>query len=198
MEAVVVAPRVSGCLLADTHTGARRRRRERKRRLRARRRRRRQRRRRRWARRRGAGRRRAWRGRWHRRWVLQRASIHRCAHANGAQALHLAGCSALVGLAVVAEPSVVAAPPALDATTDQGRAGLGEAGRDGDGAGAEVDGAQARHLTRRVALAVRAVVAEPPAAAVAPALDAAAVEDRAGVAVAGRLRVGIVAARGHT
>ena len=51
---------------------------------------------------------------------------------------------------------------------------------------ADADGVQARYLAYRVALAVCAVVAELPRAAQAPALDAAAVESSAGVAVAGR------------
>ena len=60
------------------------------------------------------------------------------------------------------------------------------AGRDSDGAGAKVDRAQPCHLARLIALVVHAVIAELPVGAVAPALDAAAVEDRAGVPVAGR------------
>jgi hypothetical protein len=98
---------------------------------------------------------------------------------------------------VVAELPVVAPPPTLDAAAGEDRAGVPVAGRDGDDAGAEVDGAQAGHLARRVALAVRAVVAELPRVAQPPALDAAAGEDRAGVQAAGRMRVGAVAARRH-
>ena len=58
------------------------------------------------------------------------------------------------------------------------------AGRDGDGARVEVNGAKARHLAGRVALVVSAVVAKLSLAAATPALDAAAVEDRAGVGTA--------------
>ena len=86
--------------------------------------------------------------------------------------------------AVVAEPPGAAVAPALDAAIVEDRAGVPPAGRDGDGAGAEVDGAQTGHLALIVAYVVLAVVAEPPAGAGAPALDAAA-EDRAGVPPAG-------------
>ena len=72
---------------------------------------------------------------------------------------------ALLVRAVVAEPPRPAVAPALDAATNEDRAGVLIAGRDGDGVGAEVDGAQAGHLARGVALVVRAVVAEPPSRA---------------------------------
>ena len=50
---------------------------------------------------------------------------------------------------------MVATPPALDAATGEDRAGVFAADRDGDGAGVEVDDAQARHLACGVALVVR-------------------------------------------
>ena len=40
----------------------------------------------------------------------------------------------------------MAGAPALDAAAVEDRAGVVDARRDGDGAGAEADGAQARHL----------------------------------------------------
>ena len=119
------------------------------------------------------------------------------AEVDGAEAGHLTCGVAPVVRAVVAEPPPGAAPPALDAAAVEDRAGVSPACRDSDGAGVEADGAQAGHLARGVALVVRAVVAEPPLVAAPPALDAAAVEDRAGVVVAGQLRVGAVAARRH-
>ena len=56
----------------------------------------------------------------------------------------------------------MAGAPALDAAAVEDRAGVVDARRDGDGAGAEADGAQSGHLARRVALVVHAVVAELP------------------------------------
>eukprot|EP00964_Phaeocystis_antarctica_P148059 scaffold114803_cov69-Phaeocystis_antarctica.AAC.1 len=117
---------------------------------------------------------------------LQKASLHRCADGDRAQSRHIARRVALVVLAVVAEPPGVAVAPALDAATDEDRACVVAAGRDGDGAGVEVDGAQGCHLALRAALAVLAVVAELPVLVATPALDAATDEDRAGVVVAGR------------
>ena len=56
----------------------------------------------------------------------------------------------------------MAGAPALDAAAVEDRAGVVDARRDGDGAGAEADSAQSGHLARRVALVVHAVVAELP------------------------------------
>ena len=105
---------------------------------------------------------------------------------DGAQARHIACLIAPGGIAVVAKPPRSAVAPALDAAAVEDRAGVALAGRDGNGAGAEVDDAQARHIVRLVSLVVPAVVAEPPVGAAAPALDVAANEDHAGVTMAGR------------
>ena len=60
------------------------------------------------------------------------------------------------------------------------------AGRDGEGGGAKIDGGEASHLARRVALVVGAVVAELPVLVVPPALDATTGENHTGVPIAAR------------
>ena len=51
----------------------------------------------------------------------------------------ITGLVALFVRAVVAELPIPVAPPALDAAADEDRAGVREAGRDGNGASAKVD-----------------------------------------------------------
>jgi len=108
------------------------------------------------------------------------------AKVDGSQALHIARCVALIVDTVVAELPDVVKPPALDATTFEERAGVKPASRDSDGGGAKIDGTQVSHLARVVTLVVDAVVAETPALAEPPALDAAPLEERTVVGPAGR------------
>ena len=106
---------------------------------------------------------------------------------------HLAGCvAAVVGVAQAELPVAVVAP-ALDGAVVEERAGVVAAGGDrgGGAAGAEVDGGEVvAHLAGLVAAVVGVAEAELAVAVVAPALDGAVVEQRAGVVVAGGDRGG--------